>query len=229
MKLNDHEEHIVDCDSWRMVRPPKKPNLQWKDGRSAKELAKYMTSALPNVPREIEEVLQNFVGMDASFHWDAEYVTELPGEGEGRNHDAIIYNEDVVVCIEAKADEPLGNLIEDEIDGASINKLSRICSLLKMLFKNGFKKYAELRYQLLTASTGTILEAQKRGVDNAVLLVIVFKSEKHTKQEKLDNNDKDIQKFLNVVNATDCKNLKKISNNSDVNLYFGKIVIEIDA
>ena len=36
---------IINCvDDWYSVAPPKNPSLHWKDGRSAKELAKYMTS-----------------------------------------------------------------------------------------------------------------------------------------------------------------------------------------
>ena len=228
MKLNQHVEHIIDCDSWKEKRPPKKPDIHWQEGRSAMELARYVTSAMPNMPREIEKVLESFVSQESVFDWDAEYVTKLPGSGEGRNHDAIFYNNDIIVCVEAKADESLGNLISDELSNASINKLSRICCLLKMLFKDGFKQYADLRYQLLTASTGTILEAQKRGVDKAILLVIVFKSEKCTTKEKLDINDKDIQNFLSATNAIDYKNFKKIPNNTGIDLYFGKIVIEID-
>ena len=229
MKLNNHAKHIVDCDSWAIHCPPKKPNIQWKDGRSAKELAKYVTSVLPDVPREIEEVLKKFVSQDSVFDWDAEYVTELPGSGEGRNHDAVLFNDDVVVCVEAKADETLGNLIGDELNCASINKLDRICCLLKMFFKDGFKQYADLRYQLLTASSGTVLEAKKRGVETAILLIIVFRSEKHTTKEKLENNDMDIKKFLTATNAIDYKGLKRIPNNTGIDLYFDKIVIDIDA
>lgn len=222
-----HAENVIDCDSWKEKRPPQIPDIHWKEGRSAMELARYVTSAMPNMPREIEEVLEFFVSPSSVFDWDAEYVTKLPGSGEGRNHDAIFYNNDIV-CVEAKADETLGNLISDELNNASINKLSRICCLLKMLFKGGFKQYAGLRYQLLTASTGTILEAQKRGVDKAILFVIVFRSPKYTTKEKIDSNDKDIQYFFSATKAIDYKNLKKIPNNTGIDLYFGEIVIDLD-
>jgi len=227
MRLNKHINDIIDCDSWREHRPPKKPDVQWKDGRSAKELARFMTNSFPNIPSEIEDILKIFVDKDSAFEWDAEYVTELPGNGEGRNHDAILYNDDIVVCIEAKADEPLGNLIGEELKGASVNKLNRISCLLKLLFKGGFMNYNSLRYQLLTASVGTVLEAQKRGVTNAILLIIVFKSEKHTKKEKVENNNADIQNFWEATNAVEYKNIKRIPNNTDINLYFGKIEIGI--
>jgi len=227
MKLNAHVNQIVDCDSWKQHRPPKKPDIQWKDGRSAKELARFVTTSLPDMPSEIEGKLVTFVDETAVFDWDAEYVTELPGIGEGRNHDAVFFNEDIVVCIEAKADETLGNLIQEEMRNASVNKLGRISDLLKMIFKGGFKEYGNLRYQLLTASTGAILEAKKRGVKTVILLVIVFKSEEHTTKEKIENNNADIQRFLNATAAVDCNGLKKIPNNSDINLYFDKIEIEL--
>ena len=38
----------------------------------------------------------------------------------------------------------------------------------------------------------------------------------------------DIQKFVTATNAVDYKNLKRIPNNTGIDLYLGKIVIEID-
>lgn len=225
MKLNAHAKGIVDCDSWETHRPPKMPERQWKDGRSAKELARYITASLPGVPVEIEEALKHLVPANAVFDWDAEYVTKLPGTGEGRNHDAVLFGEDLVVCIEAKADETLGNLCGEEMADASVNKLHRISALLDMFFKGGFKKYRQLRYQLLTAGAGAILEAQKQKAAKAVLLVIVFKSREHTEEAKLQANDRDIENFLAATNAFPAEGLMQIPNNTDVALYFGKIEI----
>ena len=44
MKLKKHPKNIVDCDSWYNACPPKKGKKQWVDGRSAKELAKYIAN-----------------------------------------------------------------------------------------------------------------------------------------------------------------------------------------
>lgn len=225
MKLKKHPKNIVDSSSWFDVRPPKKGDRQWEDGRSAKELAEYFTKNIDGVPPEIEKALEALVPKTSVFDWDAEYVTALPGKGEGRNHDAIMYNDDIVVTIEAKADEPFGNTVEKEMKNASVNKLYRISALLKSIFDNGFNKYDNLRYQLLTASVGSILEAEKNGVKTAVLLVLVFESNGKVNQQKLDDNRKDIKEFLEAVNAKEENGFMVIPNNHDVKLYFKEIVI----
>ena len=225
MKLNNHPENIVDCGSWKQVRPPKKGDLQWRDGRSAKELAKYITNALPSVPAEMEDALQTLVPADVVFDWDAEYVTALPGKGEGRNHDGVLFGDGIVVTIEAKTDETLGNLIGEEMENASVNKLHRISALMDRLFEGGFKTYQTLRYQLLTASVGTLLEAEKRAVKTAVLLVLVFKTDGDVAEEKLQANHKDISDFLEATKAYPENNLMVIPNNTDIKLYFKEIVL----
>ena len=204
MQLKNHPKNIIDHDSWYKACPPKKGKTQWADGRSAKELAKYITGSLPLVPAEIENTLSSILSCSSEFDWDAEYVTNLPGNGEGRNHDAIFFNKDIVITLEAKADETLGNLVEEEIKNASVNKLYRISSLLKYIFTDGFKDYPKLRYQLLTASIGTILEAQNKNCKTAVLLVLVFKSNGKVTEEKVIANHKDVETFLS---ATDRKSV----------------------
>ena len=67
MKLNKHVDEIVNCKTWQKLRPPKKPDIQWQDGRSAKELAKYITKDLPSMPLEIEDILKLFVDEDATY------------------------------------------------------------------------------------------------------------------------------------------------------------------
>lgn len=225
MKLKPHKDNIVDHNSWYAVRPPKKGEAQWSDGRSAKEFAKYMTKNFPYVPAEIEDAIKVFVPANAEFEWDAEHVTGLPGQGEGRNHDAILKNDDIVVTIEAKTDETAGDLIEEEISKASVNKLQRISSLLGYFFKGSFKDYKKLRYQLLTASAGTIIKAQKEKCKTAVFLLMVFETNCKVTKEKLDANHKDVENFLTATNAYEENGFYVIPNNTDVKLYFKKIVI----
>ena len=227
MKLKKHPKNIVDVDSWFKACPPKKGEKQWADNRSAKELAKYMTKEFPFVPKEIEKSISLFADKDFEFDWDAEYVTALPGVGEGRNHDAVLFGENIVITIEAKADETLGRLIEEELKQASDNKLFRINQLLDHLYIHSCD-YQKLRYQLLTASVGTILEAKKRECATAVLLVAVFKKNGHVSKEKLVANDEDIKAFLNATQAhlVEGENgLYKIPNKTNIALYFKKIVI----
>ena len=225
MILQPHKHGIVTVEDWFTHCPPKKEALQWKDGRSAKELAKYITAALPALPAEIEKALEHLAPAGAAFYWDAEYVTALPGKGEGRNHDMLLYNDSLVVTVEAKADETLGNRIGEELQGASVNKLYRISELLRTVFKDGFKDYPALRYQLLTACVGTILEAQHRGVNTALLLVVVFKTNGKVKGENIVSNHNDVLAFLKAAGAYDEHGCTVIPNNTDVKLYFKEIVL----
>lgn len=225
MLLRTHPKNIIDPESWFLNRPPKKGEKQWKDGRSAKELAKYFTANLPYVPAEIERAISTLAAANTEFNWDAEYVTPLPHIGEGRNHDAILFNDDIVVTIEAKADETLGNLIEEEIENASVNKLQRIGSLLDYIFKGDFKEYKKLRYQLITASAGTLLEAQNKSCSTALLLVLVFKSNGQVSEEKLSVNHKDVDTFLKATQAYEENGLYVIPNNTDIKLYFKEIIL----
>lgn len=163
MKLKRND--IYDLESWFKVAPPMGAAKQWRDGRSAKELARYMTANFPNVPTEIENILSDFTTPDAEFDWNGEYVTDFAkydlGRGEGRNHDAFMWNKDVVVGIEGKADESLGSqLVGDAMTGATDNKMHRIRGMIKMLFGDEPDNHKNIRYQLVTATAATLLEAK---------------------------------------------------------------------
>ena len=101
MKLK--ENGIYDLDSWFDIAPPMGAKSQWVVGRSAMELARYMTAKFPYVPCEIEKILIDFTESDAEFDWAGEHITSFAeydlGRGEGRNHDAFMWNGDVVVGI----------------------------------------------------------------------------------------------------------------------------------
>ena len=77
---------------------------------------------------------------------------------------------------------------------------------------------------MLTASAGTLLEAQNRKADTAVMLVLVFGQGKVT-QEKLAANHRDVENFLAAVNAYDEAGFKVIPNNTDIKLYFKEILL----
>ena len=61
----------------KALAPPMGGDKQWVDGRSAKELAKYMTKSLPTIPGEIAACLDYFVEEKDMFEWNAEYVTDF--------------------------------------------------------------------------------------------------------------------------------------------------------
>jgi len=233
MKLRDNG--ITNVETWEIKAPPMGKSRQWVDGRSAKELARYMTKNYPQLPTEIESILKEFVRDDSEFDWAAEYVTRFEpfglGRGEGRNHDAFLYNGELVIGIEGKADEPLGSqLIGEALKDATPNKVQRINGMIQMLFGGTPEAHKDIRYQLVTAATATLLEATKKNVKKALLLVIVFNSSKCS-EEKLERNNKDIDNFLRDISA---KNIgehyiipTRYGEETGVELFFKKIEISI--
>lgn len=228
---------ITDIESWFKISPPMGGEKQWKDGRSAKELARYMTATYPHVPQEIESTLSKFVDCNADFEWAAEYVTEFQpfglGKGEGRNHDAFIFNSDIVVGIEGKADESLGSqLIGDALENASDNKKQRINGMIRMLFGDVPENHKDIRYQLVTASVATLLEATKKNVKKAVLMVIAFKKNGCYSEEKIAANNADIQRFLKDISAKENGEYYTIptayGKENNIEFYFKYIEISLD-
>ena len=227
---------IFNVESWFQIAPPMGGERQWKDGRSAKELARYITTSYPYIPQEIERILSCFVDEHAQFDWAAEYVTEFQpfglGIGEGRNHDAFMYNGDIVVGIEGKADEPFGSqLIGEALETASDNKKQRINGMIHMLFGDAPENHKHLRYQLVTASVATLLESKKRQVQKALLLVIVFKKDGCYREKNIAQNNADIQRFLTDISAKENGEYYTIptvyGKENNIELYFKHIEISL--
>ena len=182
-----------------------------------------------------------------------EYVTALPEKGDGRNHDLLLLGcrDDcgIVVSVEAKVDEPFGDRLGDYWHRALRARQSeeptrlpeRMEALVSMVFGSGaspdLKPWASLRYQLLTAVAGTAIEAAKREVDIAVLVIHEFLTHS-ADAAKVADNAQDLSDFASVlfshvahpiqpgrlygpVVLTSDKNLPRA-----VNVYIGKAVFD---
>ena len=100
---------------WEEWTRPKR-DYQWKEGRSAMELAKaWFSTGQLAVPQELTAILDREPRLEGLVFQQAipELVTRLPERGEGRNHDLWLLGrtnrEQVTVCVEAKADESFGD------------------------------------------------------------------------------------------------------------------------
>ena len=83
LELKKNGKIIKSVDDWYNAAPPKNPSLHWKDGRSAKELAKYMTSTKGYMPEEIENILTKLgCNTNITFYGEPEAVTSLEGRGD---------------------------------------------------------------------------------------------------------------------------------------------------
>lgn len=228
---------IFDMSTWKTLAPPMGGDKQWREGRSAMELARYMTENYPTIPKEIEEFLSHFTDTTSEFSWCAEYVTNFQshdlGKGEGRNHDAFLAHPNVIVGIEAKTDEPLGSqLIAEALKNASENKQNRINKMIQMIFGDTAENHSRIRYQLVTATAAMLLEAEEHHVQNAALLVIVFKKNGCFDENKIKRNHTDIDIFLEETSAVVRNDYFVIptvfGQENGIDLFFKYIEISLD-
>ncbi len=192
---------------------------QWVDGRSAKELAKaWMSDRGPRVPQDFRALLESHeVTRDLKIEdvFPEARLTFDECGGNVRNSDLAFAGLNpggtVAVTVESKADEPFGNCsISEEIELAKqlliskpkSKKLIRIDGLLKGLFGQSTvsvsEEIGELRYQLLTALAGTLAFAKKSEAHVAVMVIHVFRTDLTTKK-KIESNNEDYCRFLNVL------------------------------
>lgn len=231
LEIKKKEQKIESIEQWKKISPPKKENEHWKDGRSAKELAKYIMKQNGFLPKEIEDILLN-IGCSkiGDFIGEPEKVTSLIGRGMGRNHDLLLIKEqEIVIGIEAKADEILGKYISDELVSKNIsqNKINRINELYKLIYGCYPLKAENIRYQLLTATVGTLVEAKNLNISKALLLIITFKKDESYNKDKINLNKKDIDVFIESLNKYLDKDKYNLYGYKDIDFYIRYIEINI--
>jgi hypothetical protein len=185
-------DEIADLDSWFEHAPPEKGLAQWKDGFSAKELAKaWLRSGRPQMPHELWSAVSVLVPDADEVYGRPEHTTRLDKFSRARQHDlfACLRRDGVMttaVGIEAKACEGFDGTIRDRARAAApSNKRARCNLLARALFGREVidedsgeildRELSAHGYQLLTAAVGTIIEAQKRDLPRAVLIVHQFR------------------------------------------------------
>jgi hypothetical protein len=177
------------------------------------ELAKaWFTDGSLSPPRELVDLLGSHPRLHnlSLVRGIPECVTSLPVKGEGRNHDLWLMgrteHDSVTICIEAKADEPFGNETVAEYRATALHRIEkrertgapeRIDALLRMVGRPA-STWDSIRYQLLTAICGTVLQAKKDSSSLAIFVVHEFQTEK-TKLENLQRNREDWERFLAVI------------------------------
>ena len=230
IEISKNKEIIDSLDKWFELGGLMKDN-HWKVGRSAMELARYILSGKGTFPKEIEEILLKIgCSGDKVFEGEPEKVTPLVGRGNGRNHDLFFKQDDkIVIGIEAKADEPLGNMVSNELSNENIsdNKIKRIDTLYKNIYNSNPSNNVDVRYQLLTGINGILIESEKLHIPKALFLIITFKKDGCYCIDKLNSNKNDISTFINSLNRNKTNNVYKFSAYPNVDLYIEHIEINI--
>lgn len=172
---NRHNVPIESREDWRQLASPASP-IHWKDGRSAMELAKAwiggagqaaLARLLEMHPETKDLVIDDAIA-EAQVSFD-----RYPG-GK-RNHDLLIHGHcrsgDVVIGLEAKADEPFGQTVGQyeakaqatRRAGITTNAPERIAELMTAVLgpsAAGVPTMRDLRYQLFTGIAGTLAAAE---------------------------------------------------------------------
>jgi len=212
MKIEKKNMLITNLEEWEKLAPPKSPERQWEDGRSAKETARAWLSGIPN---EIELLMSSHPDFQSVTFDVAEPEKKIPFDNHRspREADLVILAHDelgeIAITLEAKADEvfdssvltKISNALETRIEKPKSKALARIYDLSVSLFNKKLKheaKITDLRYQLMTAVAGTLAFSVKHEINRAVLIVHEFVTDK-TSQHKLEKNAEALTKFYNRI------------------------------
>ena len=213
---------IQSVKDWHKLAPPKRPQLQWKDGRSAKELAKAWFPAavpgLPEIPPELLALLEVLGDIDLCEGEPEAVVRVDCFGGEPPNCDLLIHGAcqlgKIAIYVEAKADEPFGALVGQAFDkGERINRAfdrgeqprrsdlpEQIRGLTSAVLGKPVEDCRKLRYQLLYGTAAALSAARKHDAVAAIFAVHEFVTE-CTEDAKLKKNAKDLNKFVRTLSG----------------------------
>ena len=201
---------VTDIESWEDAFKEVDEAKHWKEGRSAKSLAQYFS--LPNIDQSngiklIKEYVdicgfKNFEPIRARIEHESRFDKF---KGKGRMHDMVIWGNGggihLVICIEAKVDEPFGSRVSEayreSVEYVNKNPRSKRSQRIKDLCEKYYKidvNDITIRYQLLHYLAGAITEAKSCN-DVVFMPIMVFKTNKYNKE---NDNKKDYRILLNT-------------------------------
>ena len=216
MKLCKGHSDIQSVDDWYKFAPPKKGALQWKDGRSAKELTKAWcaNASGPSPPKEFLQLMAPLIDSNQLAHASAWPELQVPIDnlpGEPPNIDLAILSDGkqgrTAICIEAKADEPFGRYVAEMYDvavkhreqGEKTGVPDRIIYLENNLLPErnaNLPDREEIRYQLLTGTAAALAVAKLHKAQVAVFVIHEFLFAGHVNEEKVKQNAQDLSRYV---------------------------------
>ncbi len=166
---------LENMEDWRQLLAD--PVKHWKDGYSAKELAKAWAGC-ERFPRKVERILsQSGLELTPLFGFP-EYKINLPGGARPSQTDLYVLAQDgegslFPIMVEGKAKETFGPLVSEWKKERSETGLERLDFLSKELGLAG-RDIDGLRYQLLHRTVSVLLEARRIGARRGMMLVHAF-------------------------------------------------------
>jgi hypothetical protein len=212
--VGKRDQTITTLEEWRVRASPAGGDDRWREGRSAKEIARAWCEPFPAPPACVIDLLDTepqtrglLVGLvrpEARLPLDAR-------RGNTRNADAVAFGAAEggrrLLSVEAKADESFGSKsVGREVRGAKPGSHigDRIDDLCELIFGRRFREdgddasLADLKYQLLHGRGATVLCANAAKVSNAVFLVHELRSDACSAM-KLAHTQVDLETFADSV------------------------------
>ncbi|XMB85868.1 hypothetical protein RJG79_10735 [Mycoplasmatota bacterium WC44] len=197
IKSKEGGKLISSITDWFESNPPKKDN-QWRWDYSAKEAAyEYIVNSGNTLRQLLFHENMAFDELTAV----PEYETKIDNyKGEGRNHDLLVFDEErnVVIGVEVKCNESFDKNLKSKIqkalkakeDNSDSNQIDRIKHLKEEILKLSIDDEStnDVMYQLLTATAGTLVEANVRGAKEAILVIHTILNDKTIKKKHNENN-----------------------------------------
>jgi predicted kinase len=249
-RIHKGGHEIRSIEDWFEYAPPKMGARHWKDGRSAKELARsWVRKGYASPPEEMRLLLERAFSAEITFHEaKPECVIELDGfGGEHRNCDLVVLcgvgTQCMAINVEAKADEPFGDTTVGDYYDRTADSRSNVPARIQQLSLALFGRVPDaairrLRYQLLHAAAGTLIEAAANKAKFGLFLVHEFRCPR-LNEKKLTQNSTDWENFVHVFPELARAQVKKNQILGPVSvpggdrvprsvpLYLGKLVTEL--
>lgn len=215
LRLERREMPIRTVEEWFLHARPMGGEIQWRDGRSAKELAKAWCGDGdgPAPPGDLLRLLATrpaLANLDFEVGYPEHRIRFDDVAGEPRNADLAVACQGplgrVALSIEAKADEAFGRSVGEEIVNAAaqwafeerdgkLERLRLLASAVLPRYQAGHAKVGQLRYQLLTATAGAWAFAAEQGAGVAVLVIHEFLSPR-LNAVRLSENHQDLSRLV---------------------------------
>jgi hypothetical protein len=173
--FNRHGRRLESVSDWGKYAPPASPQ-HWKDGRSAKELAKsWISGSALNALTELFESRLETAGLVVESAVAEAQVAFDSHPGGRRNHDLLIHGRvpsgPIVIGLEAKADETFGETVrayearalKTRNSGATTNAPERLDELMDGIAATTLRAtpaFGDLRFQLFSGVAGTLAAAR---------------------------------------------------------------------
>lgn len=211
MILRSQDGNLIrSVDDWFRFAPPKRGAEQWRDGRSAKELARaWFRCPEASPPAELNQVFASHPALSGLVIEEAVPECQLrldDYKGERRNADLWLRcthgRDTVIATVEAKADEAFGEVIGPYYDSrirVRSNAPARIEALCGAVFGSRLTDAVRsLRYQLLHAVAATVISAGEHNATGAIFIVHGFESQ-NCRPDALARNRADWSAFVSML------------------------------